>query len=113
MEKSKNAEIRNKYRELINYLSSLGRYTAISYPNDDVQVRIADASNNDIFKFILSIPKDSNGNFEGQYVDIAWRLPNYTYNIMTHRFKADMNQKTMLDILQFSILNWRLGHTFK
>lgn len=102
--------VKEKYQELIGYISQMGYKAAIRYESQvEIFIVLSDYSKTEFMEVHLFQPLDNKNAYHFKKLRINWRIFPDKYLIGDHWFDEDADQMAIFNILLFDILKWKVG----
>lgn len=102
--------VKEKYQELIGYISQMGYKAAIRYESQvEIFIVLSDYSKTEFMEVHLFQPLDNKNAYHFKKLRINWRILPDKYLIGDHWFDENTDQMIIFNILLFDILKWKVG----
>ena len=108
-----NIDIGKIYKELILYFCNIDYASCTNYSERNVFIQVKNKEFKIYLEFRLDYPRDKYGEYDYNYIQIAWRLRGYSSFSIPHKFPKDIGQNSIFNIILFEITNWKLKNLDK
>lgn len=109
METNTSNSVREKYKELLQYISKLGdRFEIICNVNTDVTIKVKDYDGKELISVHLYQPINLN-RWHPDYLRISWKISPKENFGRVDEFHQDMDQKVIFNILLYKVIDWKLS----
>lgn len=106
--------IKEKYKELISYISQMGNRTQIKYESQvETSLQIFNYFGDEIINIHLFQPLDDSKEYNYRRLRVSWKVP--PEGTLGHNawYNENTNQDIIFKRLLFDILNWRIQNIDK